>query len=521
LDLRNLRADVERLHQVREDSGSDMSALRNELNSAMNQIAERENDLADANQELSRLVSENTSLRAHLLDAKAMADEYAIRLSGTAAPDRFNVENQSESQHDVFDSEKLVLIPEKSDSAFVTACNMIQRIEIIIRRRKETNRELERIRATGANTSDEAIMLGAELEAMDANIASYREILFKSWEGLSELENRVKEEMMIYRETKMPVGNEGATPSNIRALEKSIAETSLMASSKLEDLQETLIRTRGGGHDIPVQFSIAFQTIPGQTVLVVGTWCDWNVQRGLRLTWNEGNLWRGSMMLHTGSNYEYKYVVAEEIVGGVPGDAPPYWPSWGRTEPELTSMFDGRAHMLTWQPGNNKAMALDNIHTDGVARIEVGDDWIANPKVSPITLFSSNDDVLEIVGSTALLGETVDRADHALLEARNQVQMMAEVASAALRMVDAELAEELSAQFDSIRLMGSLEAEAKGKHHRSADKDEPPESTGTWMNVGFGLDHAPRLEDDDAGEREDKNTEHDANGDWDIDIDIV
>ena len=207
------------------------------------------------------------------------------------------------------------------------------------------------------------------------------------------------------------------------------------------------------------------------------------------------------MLLHTGSNYEYKYVVAEEVRGALPGDTPPYWPSWGKTDPELEAMFSGGAHMLTWQPGNNKAMALDNIHTTGVAHIKVADDWIANPKKSPITLFSDQDELIEIVGSTALLGETVDRADRALAEARKQVEMMAELASAALAEVDTQLAKQVSTELDKIRRKGSLESDADGKHHRprgktdrgDGDGDEPFESKENdvnWMNIGYGFDEA-------------------------------
>ena len=162
------------------------------------------------------------------------------------------------------------------------------------------------------------------------------------------------------------------------------------------------------------------------------------------------------MSLHTGSNYEYKYVIAQAQVGSTPGERATFFPSWGRTEELLVPLFNGQAHALTWQLGNNKAMALDNIHTEGVAKIEVSDDWEANPKKSPIRLLNADNELIEIVGSTALLAEAVDRADHALAEARKQVEMMAEVATTALSMVDGQLAQEVFQQFDAIRRAGSL-----------------------------------------------------------------
>jgi hypothetical protein len=151
--------------------------------------------------------------------------------------------------------------------------------------------------------------------------------------------------------------------------------------------------------------------------------------------------------------------------------------------------------MMVWQPGNNKAMALDDIHTDGVAHIKVSDDWIANPKKSPITLFDADGAVLEIVGSTALLGETVDRADHALTEARNQVQMMADLARAALAEVDTQLARQVATQLDNIRHRGALSVDGDGKHHRGTTRPLPTsaeegslESNMNLMNIGFGLE---------------------------------
>lgn len=168
-------------------------------------------------------------------------------------------------------------------------------------------------------------------------------------------------------------------------------------------------------------------------------------------------------------------------------------------------------------------MALDNIHTDGVAKIEVSDDWEANPKKSPIRLLDADNELIEIVGSTALLAEAVDRADHALAEARKQVEMMAEVATTALSMVDGQLAQEVFQQFDAIRRVGSLTPEGQETHHKKSAKQlvspnaKPPGDD--WKNIGYGID----LEA--ASTSRDINFENDSEDstsfDDNIDIDIV
>jgi hypothetical protein len=463
----------------------------------------RDEELETAHVKLSELITENSKLRAELMDAKAMADDYTRQLSSGLFGDERRVEAGIQRFDSFEASDTGIFAADEADEAFVTACNMVQRIEILVRRQKQTGEDLKRLDDTGAAESDDARLLRSELAAMGSQLDSCRETLAACSHGLSALESRMAEEFAAMGKSATFAEGLDTTRSRVRDLEKSLAAANAQSDATFKNLQFALdASTMDVGRDIPVEFKIPFQSIPGQRILVVGTWCDWVTQKGLQLTWTEGNMWKGTMMLHTGSNYEYKYVVVEEVVGGVPGEAPPYFPPWGTTEPQMERMFDGRAYMLVWQPGNNKAMALDNIHTDGVAQIKVSDDWIANPKKSPITLFAANGEVLEIVGSTALLGETVDRADHALAEARKQVQMMADLASAALAEVDTQLARRVAAQLEDIRHKGTLSTDSDGKHHRgtkalpSSVEDGSPRSNLSWMNIGFGLEAQDDGEDD-------------------------
>jgi hypothetical protein len=488
--------------RARSESDAEILALSDELSDALNarllieqRLRARDEELETAHIKQSELITENSKLRAELMDAKAMADDYTRQLSSGLFGDEKRVEAGIQRFDSFEASDTGIFATDEADEAFVTACNMVQRIEILVRRQKQTGEELKRLDDTGAAESDDARLLRSELAAMGSQLDSCRETLAACSHGLSVLESRMAEEFAAMGKSPMFAEGMDTTRSRVRDLEKSLAAANAQSDVTFKNLQIALdASTMDVGRDIPVEFKIPFQSIPGQRILVVGTWCDWITQNGLQLTWTEGNIWKGTMTLHTGSNYEYKYVVVEEVLGGVPGEAPPYFPPWGTTEPKIEQMFDGRAYMLVWQPGNNKAMALDNIHTDGVAQIKVSDDWIANPKKSPITLFAADGEVLEIVGSTALLGETVDRADHALAEARKQVQMMADLASAALAEVDTQLARRIATQLDDIRHKGTLSTDSDGKHHRgtkalpSSVEAGSPRSNLNWMNIGFGLE---------------------------------
>ena len=511
---------------------AEVESLREELeaaNSKRLRIEERMRsrgaDLEKAHQQATQLISENSKLRSQLIDAKQLADDYAMQLSMNARGNKY-ITDGFDSPNYALDSHETQFIPDAADEAFVTACTMTQRIEIILRRRQQTSAELQALHNIGDMSSEEAIMLGSELEAMDQQALTCRETLATCVQGLNELRKRLDEEFRVLGKSPQISSGTSDMQSRVRELERALENASAQSDASFDGLRKALADPSGKvseGHTVLVEFIIPFETQPGQRILAVGTWCDWNVQKGLILTYTKGGIWKGTMSLHTGSNYEYKYVIAQAQVGSTPGERATFFPSWGRTEELLVPLFNGQAHALTWQLGNNKAMALDNIHTDGVAKIEVSDDWEANPKKSPIRLLNADNELIEIVGSTALLAEAVDRADHALAEARKQVEMMAEVATTALSMVDGQLAQEVFQQFDAIRRAGSLTPEGQQTHHKKAAKqlvspnDKIPGDD--WKNIGYGIDlEAASMSRDINFENDSKDS---TSFDDNIDIDIV
>ena len=511
---------------------AEVESLREELEAANSKrlrieerMRSRDADLEKAHQQATQLISDNSKLRSQLIDAKQLADDYAMQLSMNARGSK-DITDGFDSPNYAFDSHETQFIPDAADEAFVTACTMTQRIEIILRRRQQTSAELEALHNIGDMRSEEAIMLGSELEAMDQQALTCREILATCVQGLNELRKRLDEEFRVLGKSPQISSGTSDMQSRVRELERALENASAQSDASFDGLRKALADPAGKvseGHTVLVEFIIPFETQPGQRILAVGTWCDWNVQRGLILTYTKGGIWKGTMSLHTGSNYEYKYVIAQAQVGSTPGERATFFPSWGRTEELLVPLFNGQAHALTWQLGNNKAMALDNIHTDGVAKIEVSDDWEANPKKSPIRLLDADNELIEIVGSTALLAEAVDRADHALAEARKQVEMMAEVATTALSMVDGQLAQEVFQQFDAIRRVGSLTPEGQETHHKKTAKQLVSQNAKTpgddWKNIGYGIDlEAASMSHDINFENDSKDS---TSFDDNIDIDIV
>ena len=419
--------------RARSESDAELLALSDELSDALNarlvieeRLRARDEELETAHIKQSELITENSKLRAELMDAKAMADDYTRQLSSGLFGDERRVEAGIQRFDSFEASDTGIFAADEADEAFVTACNMVQRIEILVRRQKQTGEDLKRLDDTGAAESDDARLLRSELAAMGSQLDSCRETLAACSHGLSVLESRMAEEFAAMGKSPMFAEGMDTTRSRVRDLEKSLAAANAQSDVTFKNLQIALdASTMDVGRDIPVEFKIPFQSIPGQRILVVGTWCDWITQKRLAVDVDRGE----HMERHDDTAHRLKLRVQVRRCGGSRRRS-----AWGSTavlsalghnRAKIERMFDGRAYMLVWQPGNNKAMALDNIHTDGVAQIKVSDDWIANPKKSPITLFAADGEVLEIVGSTALLGETVDRADHALAEARKQVQMMA------------------------------------------------------------------------------------------------
>ena len=351
------------------------------------------------------------------------------------------------------------MFEQPEDGEFIAASANAAKLELLLRRRERALVELTRLEADGAVVSPVLQSYRHEITRLDAEAAEARAELAARDEVVLELRGRLDVELnLLARESasirarllESPTLNPNPNPNavepepeqklvrdTLEKLQTDLGKAEAASTAAFEKLDESIgaageIGT-GGDKLMPCKFDIEFVTNPGQTVHVVGTWCDWDVKRGLELKWTAGHRWVGTMPLKPGFNYEYKYAVVERVGGVEAGDAPPHWPEYGFTEPACITYEPGEVAMVVWQKGNNKAVALDsNIVNENIAHVYCKDEWIPDPMNSPIQLVGEDGKVVQTVGSTKLLMQCVNRADEALAEARATMDEVMRIASETL-----------------------------------------------------------------------------------------
>ena len=403
---------------------------------------------AAADAEVSRLKLEMSTLVGKtktLEDALAAKENLVAKIQGgIPAPAK-----EPAKQPDMFEQ------PE--DGEFIAASANAAKLELLLRRRERALVELTRLEADGAVVSPVLQSYRHEITRLDAEAAEARAELAARDEVVLELRGRLDVELnLLARESASirarlletptlnpkpnavePEPEQKLVRDTLEKLQTDLGKAEAASTAAFEKLDESIgaageIGT-GGDKLMPCKFDIEFVTNPGQTVHVVGTWCDWDVKRGLELKWTAGHRWVGTMPLKPGFNYEYKYAVVERVGGVEAGDAPPHWPEYGFTEPACITYEPGEVAMVVWQKGNNKAVALDsNIVNENIAHVYCKDEWIPDPMNSPIQLVGEDGKVVQTVGSTKLLMQCVNRADEALAEARATMDEVMRIASETL-----------------------------------------------------------------------------------------
>ena len=349
------------------------------------------------------------------------------------------------------------MFEQPEDGEFIAASANAAKLELLLRRRERALVELTRLEADGAVVSPVLQSYRHEITRLDAEAAEARAELAARDEVVLELRGRLDVELnLLARESASirarlletptlnpnpnavePEPEQKLVRDTLEKLQTDLGKAEAASTAAFEKLDESIgaageIGT-GGDKLMPCKFDIEFVTNPGQTVHIVGTWCDWDVKRGLELKWTAGHRWVGTMPLKPGFNYEYKYAVVERVGGVEAGDAPPHWPEYGFTEPACITYEPGEVAMVVWQKGNNKAVALDsNIVNENIAHVYCKDEWIPDPMNSPIQLVGEDGKVVQTVGSTKLLMQCVNRADEALAEARATMDEVMRIASETL-----------------------------------------------------------------------------------------
>ena len=378
----------------------------------------------------------------------------------------------------------------EEDAATLEVSVSLARLQIVLRHRERALAGLKRLETDGKALAPALESYRTEIKALEQEANEVRQELFKKDAQATELRGRLDVELNILKRESARAKARALTVTTdvtnalkqradvpvldpldpaillsnastmedlpLETLEDKLLSAQLKSTEAFDALGDTLGSAKEDGKGgfplsstglsvnlIDVQFSIPFQTRVGQDLFVVGTWCDWDIDKGLALKWSDGDLWQGTMPLHPGYNYEYKYVVLERRNGSYPGQELGNGVDWGFAEPSLvakptSSDQDSQnnnqsAYAAVWQKGNNKALALDNISTKGLDHVKANDNWVADPKNSPIQLVGTDGKVKQIVGSTKLLMECVHRADEYLEEVKTQMEEMYDIAAEAIR----------------------------------------------------------------------------------------
>ena len=174
--------------------------------------------------------------------------------------------------------------------------------------------------------------------------------------------------------------------SNARVQDMDVREARQAARLSLAQVTQTIARMKRqatgerSSTAIKCDFNVRKEVGEHQFVVLVGSWHEWDVQRGEYMSRDGDGAWCVSTSLFADEPYEYKYCVCELNDKGL------------RVPVE-------------WQIGHNHGFGFDSslITTQRVQpKVQIRDKFVADPAHTPIILFGPNGEKFE-TGSTALL----------------------------------------------------------------------------------------------------------------------
>lgn len=135
-------------------------------------------------------------------------------------------------------------------------------------------------------------------------------------------------------------------------INKAVRRGRQLDSGRLEATATAIQVASATGARVEVRFSLPHRVDFGQHVCIVGGHehlGGWDVVRGVKMTWTEGDVWSAVLELHaTDLDLEYKYVVRDES-----------------------------GHAVYWQPGANCSVAVP-LETGVPNAVRINDDWWHN-----------------------------------------------------------------------------------------------------------------------------------------------
>ena len=208
----------------------------------------------------------------------------------------------------------------------------------------------------------------------------------------------------------------GESNARMQDMDAALREARQAAQLSLAQVTQTIARIKrqatGDRSSTAIQcdFNVRKEVGEHQFVVLVGSWHEWDVQRGEYMSRNGDGAWCVSTSLFADEPYEYKYCVCELNDKGL------------RVPVE-------------WQIGHNHGFGFDSslITTQRMQpKVQIRDKFVADPAHTPIILFGPNGEKFE-TGSTALLANMSSHLAEAGME---NVQSSLERLSALLGGVD-------------------------------------------------------------------------------------
>ena len=178
----------------------------------------------------------------------------------------------------------------------------------------------------------------------------------------------------------------GESNARMQDMDAALREARQAAQLSLAQVTQTIARMKRqatldrSSTAIICDFNVRKEVGEHQFVVLVGSWHEWDVQRGEYMSRNGDGAWCVSTSLFADEPYEYKYCVCELNDKGL------------RVPVE-------------WQIGHNHGFGFDSslITTQRMQpKVQIRDKFVADPAHTPIILFGPNGEKFE-TGSTALL----------------------------------------------------------------------------------------------------------------------
>ena len=101
--------------------------------------------------------------------------------------------------------------------------------------------------------------------------------------------------------------------TRLHEMEVALAEANRAAQLSLAQVTHTMVKLQQQAsgdlptHSISCEFKVQKDVGENQFIVLVGTWCDWDVQGGEYMSRLKDGSWQASLPLFSDEAYEYKY----------------------------------------------------------------------------------------------------------------------------------------------------------------------------------------------------------------------